>query len=80
MSICDYFFQIMIHEGLYSVFLEDWFRIFPRKQIYVVRMEDYSPNIPGELAKIYQFLQLSELTSIHAPALLLLLLLLIAFI
>ncbi|XP_076437345.1 carbohydrate sulfotransferase 15-like [Babylonia areolata] len=54
--------KIMIHEGLYSVFLEDWFRIFPRKQIYVARMEDYSPNIPVELERIYRFLELSPLT------------------
>nr|KAG5696141.1 hypothetical protein BaRGS_026500 [Batillaria attramentaria] len=55
--------KLMLHEGMYSVFLEDWFRIFPRNQIYIVRMEDYSPNIPGELAKIYDFLELKPLSS-----------------
>lgn len=55
--------KIMIHEGLYSVFMEDWLRIFPREQIYVARMEDYSPDIPGELQKIFEFLDLSPLTS-----------------
>ncbi|XP_070174126.1 carbohydrate sulfotransferase 15-like [Littorina saxatilis] len=54
--------KIMIHEGLYVTFLEDWLRIFPRKQMYVVRMEDYSPNIPGELSKIYNFLDLAPLS------------------
>lgn len=54
--------KLMLHEGMYSVFLEDWFRIFPREQIYIVRMEDYSPDMPGELAKIYKFLDLSPLS------------------
>ena len=54
----------MIHEGLYSVFLEDWLRIFPKEQVYVVRMEDYAPNIPGELAKIYDFMELGKLKNI----------------
>ena len=50
----------MIHEGLYAVFLEDWLRVFPSDQVHVVRMEDYSPNIAGELRKIYHFQDLSE--------------------
>ncbi|XP_025083981.1 carbohydrate sulfotransferase 15-like isoform X2 [Pomacea canaliculata] len=53
--------KLMIHEGMYSVFLEDWYRVFPREQIYVVRMEDYSLDMVGELQKIYDFLDLGHL-------------------
>ena len=55
----------MLHEGLYSVFMEDWLRIFPEDQIFVSRMEDYSSGISSQMKVIYNFLELSKLSHVN---------------
>ncbi|XP_025108548.1 carbohydrate sulfotransferase 15-like isoform X2 [Pomacea canaliculata] len=47
--------------GMYSIFLEDWLRIFPRSHIYVMRYEDYATDMLTEINKIYAFLHLAKL-------------------
>lgn len=42
--------------GLYDVFLQDWLNVFPKEQIFVLRLEDYSTNNKYYLYKIYDFL------------------------
>lgn len=45
---------------MYSIFLEDWLRIFPRSHIYVMRYEDYATDMLKEINKIYAFLHLGQ--------------------
>ncbi|XP_070192345.1 uncharacterized protein [Littorina saxatilis] len=52
---------IRLSEGMYSVFLEDWFRIFPREQILILKHEDYVQDIPGHIQKVFDHLSLDPL-------------------
>ena len=45
--------------GLYSIFLKDWLKVFPREQIIIIRSEDYKKDILGTLKQIYRHLELS---------------------
>ena len=47
---------------MYYIYLLDWFRVFPKEQILVIRMEDYSANMEKVMQKVYKFLNLSEYT------------------
>ncbi|XP_042885797.1 carbohydrate sulfotransferase 15-like isoform X1 [Penaeus japonicus] len=53
---------VRLYNGLYSVFLCDWLKVFPREQVLVVRMEDYHQNMVSSLATIYSHLGLRPLT------------------
>ncbi|RXG50791.1 hypothetical protein Avbf_06282 [Armadillidium vulgare] len=50
-----------LHVGLYSVYLKDWFKVFPRNQFLVIRTEDYKINISSTLQRIYKHLGLRNL-------------------
>ncbi|XP_060083042.1 carbohydrate sulfotransferase 15-like [Ylistrum balloti] len=50
-----------IHVSIYSVFLKEWLKVFPRKQILIIRSEDYSQNISSHLKNIFNFLGVTEL-------------------
>lgn len=54
-------FQSRLSLGLYVFFLEHWMREFPRNQIFVVRLEDYSADKKRSLRDIAQFLDLGKL-------------------
>ena len=41
---------------MYSVFVEDWLRIFDRDQIMFIRNEDYSDDIEGTIYDVFDFL------------------------
>ena len=45
---------------MYSVFLEEWLRVFPRDQILVVRAEDYFKDRTPTLNTIFNFLGLGR--------------------
>ena len=47
-------------EGMYSVFVEDWFRIFTRDQVMVLRNEDYSEDVEGHIIDVFNFLNVGE--------------------
>ncbi|KAK7504890.1 hypothetical protein BaRGS_00003918 [Batillaria attramentaria] len=44
--------------GIYYVYIQDWLLRFPRDQIYIVRLDDLSVNVTGEMTKIFAFLEL----------------------
>ena len=46
---------------MYSVFVEDWLRIFTRDQIMFLRNEDYSEDVEGHMIKIFNFLDVGKL-------------------
>ncbi|XP_071786018.1 carbohydrate sulfotransferase 15-like isoform X2 [Asterias amurensis] len=49
--------------GLYSVYLRDWLKVFPRDQIKVIRLEDWQTNCTQMLPQLFEFLQLRKLDS-----------------
>ena len=48
--------------GLYAVFLEVWWRYFPKDQIMVIRAEDYYKDSRPVLARLFRFAELPEPT------------------
>ncbi|XP_069108326.1 carbohydrate sulfotransferase 15-like [Argopecten irradians] len=46
--------------GLYSVYLEDWMTVFPRKQFFITSLDDYSKNQTLVASKIFKFLRLRD--------------------
>lgn len=53
-------FQIEIRVGMYQPYLEDWFKVFPRKNIFVTRLEDYGQNRKSVLNQIFTFLDIGK--------------------
>ena len=51
---------IRLHVGLYFIYLLDWYRVFPRDQILILRLEDYTNNRARTALKIYNFLNLRK--------------------
>ena len=59
--VCMFFSgQLSLHEGFYSIYMEDWIRIFPPEQFLVMRFEDYVKNTVPVLNAIYDFLDIRE--------------------
>ena len=50
--------KVKIWEGMYSVFLMDWLRVFPRQQIHVIRYRDLVRDTGPVLTKVFRFLGL----------------------
>ncbi|KAK7500476.1 hypothetical protein BaRGS_00008383 [Batillaria attramentaria] len=53
---------IRLMEGFYPVFMADWLRIWPKEQMLILRCEDYSKNMKAVLQRVFDFLELDELT------------------
>lgn len=47
--------------GFYSVYLKEWFKVFPRNQFYILRSEDYRENMKKHIKNIFKFLNLTKL-------------------
>ncbi|XP_045182321.2 carbohydrate sulfotransferase 15-like [Mercenaria mercenaria] len=52
---------VPISGSFYSVHLQEWLKVFPRKQIFILRTEEYSQNIADSLLRIFRFLHLDPL-------------------
>ncbi|CAG5134958.1 unnamed protein product, partial [Candidula unifasciata] len=50
--------RVRLRLGLYQVYLQDWLALFPRDQVLVVRLEDYSAEPLAVIQKAHTFLQL----------------------
>ena len=50
-----------VNVGLYAIFLENVFSIFPRKHIYINNLDVYAQDRIGVLERLYSFLGLGEL-------------------
>ena len=63
-SVDDYHFclQVRILIGIYHVHLKEFFRVFPREHILVVKLEEYSNDPASAMGRIFQFLGLSRFT------------------
>ena len=56
-----FFFQkLNMYGGMFHIFVRDWLKVFPREQIFIYRLEDYSAHMDEYLQKIYQHVGLSE--------------------
>ncbi|XP_076448266.1 carbohydrate sulfotransferase 15-like [Babylonia areolata] len=53
--------QLQLAGGFYSVYMEDWLRIFHRDQMLVMRTEDYSGDIEGHMIRVFGFLGVAKL-------------------
>lgn len=49
-----------IHIGIYHIHLKEFFRVFPRDQILILKLEDYSKSPEAAMKKIFGFLDLSN--------------------
>lgn len=54
--------RVRLRVGVYSVYLKDWLTLFPLKQFYILRLEDYSKHSLQYVKQIYKFLHLREIT------------------
>nr|XP_057914454.1 carbohydrate sulfotransferase 15-like [Doryrhamphus excisus] len=54
--------HVHLNPGLYVVYLLDWLNVFPREQILVLRLEDYSANLQGTLESVFSFLNASPVS------------------
>ncbi|KAK2180939.1 hypothetical protein NP493_419g02005 [Ridgeia piscesae] len=55
-----------VHLGLYHVFLVTWLKVFPRSQVKVVQLEEYSRNRTSAMNDIFTFLDLDPLPASEA--------------
>eukprot|EP00105_Crassostrea_gigas_P016006 XP_011433212.1 PREDICTED: carbohydrate sulfotransferase 15 [Crassostrea gigas] len=53
---------VRLHVGVYSVFLEEWRKVFDMENFLFLRTEDYSKNIKGTLKKVFTFLGVDDIT------------------
>nr|KAG5708483.1 hypothetical protein BaRGS_026210 [Batillaria attramentaria] len=52
---------VRLVEGMYPVFMADWFRIWPREQNLILRYDDYARDMKTSLRDIIEFLELTKL-------------------
>ncbi|XP_071531292.1 carbohydrate sulfotransferase 15-like [Panulirus ornatus] len=53
---------VRLYNGLYSIFIRDWLKVFQRKHVLILRMEDYHQNITETMDTIFSHLDLRKLT------------------
>ncbi|CAG2250394.1 CHST15 [Mytilus edulis] len=46
-----------INVGFYSVYLLEWFKVFPRDQFLILRTEDYTKDMFNHMSKLFKFLK-----------------------
>ena len=54
--------DVRLHIGVYFIHLKEWYRVFPKDQIVILRLEDYSQHRTQTLLELYDFLGLRNLT------------------
>ena len=52
--------QIEIFKSIYVVFLRDWLAVFPRRQLLILRMEDYAQERVRSMQTVFRFLELGQ--------------------
>ena len=52
-----------LYKGMYIIFIEDWLKVYPKEQVYILRLEDYTKNKLAELNNIFNFLGVSNVPS-----------------
>ncbi|XP_060575704.1 carbohydrate sulfotransferase 15-like isoform X2 [Ruditapes philippinarum] len=52
---------IRLRIGVYHLHLKEYFRVFPREQVMVIKLEDFSNNTYSYMKQIFSFLEISTL-------------------
>ncbi|WAR20715.1 CHSTF-like protein [Mya arenaria] len=50
--------RVRLRVGMYSVYMQDWLKLFPRQQFYIMRLEDYTKDPVYHVKQIYKFLSI----------------------
>ncbi len=50
----------ILWHSLYVYFLEQWLKVFPRKQLLILRSEDLFTNTQDTMSKVFNFLEIGE--------------------
>ena len=48
--------------ALYHLYIEDWFRYFPRNNFLFIKSEDYFADVRGNLKNVFSFLDLPAIS------------------
>ncbi|XP_063965638.1 carbohydrate sulfotransferase 15-like [Lytechinus pictus] len=54
-----------LNVGLYSIYIRDWLKVFPRDQIFFLTLEDWHSDCEEILPRLYAFLNLKILTKVQ---------------
>nr|KAI8768830.1 carbohydrate sulfotransferase 15-like [Biomphalaria glabrata] len=57
--------RVRLRVGLYYQYLQEWLTLFPRSQVAVVRLEDYSAKPLSTVRQVHTFLQLRQLSDVE---------------
>ncbi|KAK3100628.1 hypothetical protein FSP39_022776 [Pinctada imbricata] len=52
--------RVPLYASIYHVHLKNWLDVFPRKQMFILRTEDYKRNEREYLLEIFRFLELND--------------------
>ena len=53
-------FKVRLRLGMYSVYIKDWLRVFPKSQLLILSLEDYAKHTRKILNEVYKFLDISK--------------------
>ena len=57
-SVYDIVLQVDLRIGLYSVFLKDYYKVFPKQQVFIQRLEDRIRDMNETMKEIFTFLEM----------------------
>ena len=60
LAISFLFQQVRITVGMYSVYLQEWLKVFDRNQILIFRNEDYAHDMQNHLLHAFMFLDIGK--------------------
>ena len=52
------FLQVPISGSLHSIHLKEWLKVFPKKQLFITRTEDFADSVANTLLNIFRYLKL----------------------
>ncbi|XP_030842414.1 carbohydrate sulfotransferase 15-like [Strongylocentrotus purpuratus] len=61
-TCANFKFNMRLRVGMYSVFIRDWLKRYPREQIHILRTEDWAKDPAKELSRIFIFLEIDSLS------------------
>lgn len=53
---------VRLRIGLYWIYLQDWFSVFPKEMFHIIKTEDYAKCIKCTFKKVFRFLGLPQLS------------------
>lgn len=56
-----YSLQVALAEGMYALYIKDWFEVYPREQLKIIKMEEYSKSKTHILQDTVHFIGLGKL-------------------